>query len=120
MSKLAQALKDLPETESRQVQPLFITVDAERDTPDAVSRFIHAFGTDFIGLTGSASQLEYVRNAFGAYASRQSGSTDSSQFDHSTSFFLIAPSRAFSRRISAEGSPADIARSLEGALRSRS
>ncbi|APE27909.1 SCO family protein [Aurantiacibacter gangjinensis] len=40
------------------VQPIFITVDPERDTPERVGQFAAAFSEDVIGLTGTPEQIE--------------------------------------------------------------
>jgi cytochrome oxidase Cu insertion factor (SCO1/SenC/PrrC family) len=46
------------------VQPLFITVDPERDTPEHLADYVTMFHPRLIGLTGGA---EAVRNAADAY-----------------------------------------------------
>src|SRR5665213_1516745 len=38
---------------ARQVQPIFITVDPEHDTPEMMGRFTHRFSGRILGLTGS-------------------------------------------------------------------
>lgn len=46
------------------LRPVMITVDPERDTPDAMAEALAVHHPDFIGLTGSAAALEAV---YGAY-----------------------------------------------------
>jgi cytochrome oxidase Cu insertion factor (SCO1/SenC/PrrC family) len=48
------------------IQPLFITIDPERDTA-LLARYVSAFHPSLIGLTGSPDQIRKVANAFKAY-----------------------------------------------------
>ena len=52
------------------VQPIFITVDPERDTPDKIGEYIANFGDNLIGLTGSPEQIEQAAEAFLVYYER--------------------------------------------------
>jgi protein SCO1 len=52
------------------VQPIFITVDPERDTPAKVGEFAAAFSPDLIGLTGTTAQIEAAKAAFKVFASK--------------------------------------------------
>lgn len=49
------------------VQPIFITVDPERDTPPIIARYVAAFHPRLIGLTGSPEQIARVAQAYGVY-----------------------------------------------------
>ena len=50
-----------------QVQPIFITIDPARDTPEVVGQFAAAFHPRLLGLTGSAQQVDQAAKAFSAY-----------------------------------------------------
>lgn len=73
VQRLAQGLKlfarDHPSLAKR-VQPIFITVDPERDTPAKVGEFAAAFSPDIIGLTGTPAQVEAAKRAFKVSATR--------------------------------------------------
>jgi len=58
--QFAEANPDLAEI----VQPIFITVDPERDTPEVVGEFTANFSDELIGLTGSVDQVEAAADAF--------------------------------------------------------
>ena len=48
-----------------QVQPLFITVDPKRDTPEQMKTYLSFFHPNFIGLTGTKEEiLEVAENSF--------------------------------------------------------
>jgi len=50
-----------------QVQPIFITVDPARDTPDVLAPYVAQFHPRLIGLTGTPEQVRAVANAYKAY-----------------------------------------------------
>ena len=51
------------------VQPIFITVDPARDTPEVLRAYVANFHPRLIGLTGSDAQIEAVTHEF--HVSRQ-------------------------------------------------
>lgn len=50
-----------------QIQPIFITIDPERDSREVVGEFTSAFSSDLIGLTGTPEQIAAAAKAFGVY-----------------------------------------------------
>jgi protein SCO1/2 len=48
------------------IQPLFITIDPERDTK-VLAEYVSAFHRSFIGLTGSSEEIREVANAYKAF-----------------------------------------------------
>lgn len=66
MAEMKQALEELGPKADR-VQVLFITVDPERDTPERVQEYVDHFNPDFIGLSGSESELARVWSDFGVF-----------------------------------------------------
>ena len=62
---ITQALDALGPT-ARDIQPIFITVDPERDTK-ALKDYVSAFHPSLIGLTGSADEIRKVANAYKAF-----------------------------------------------------
>ena len=51
------AVMDALGSDATQVQPLFISIDPERDTPQQLAEFVPAFDANIIGLTGTADQM---------------------------------------------------------------
>jgi protein SCO1/2 len=68
LGKLGRALGLLGPLAAR-VQPLYVTVDPARDDPAAMRRFLSQYPGGFIGLTGSAEQVEAAKRAFRIFAS---------------------------------------------------
>ncbi|MGL6042452.1 MAG: SCO family protein [Sandaracinobacteroides sp.] len=94
-AKLAQGLKlfeaQHPDAAAR-VQPLFLTVDPERDTPAALAEFTDSFHPRLLGLTGSRAQMDAALKTFRVYASKVPGVTpDSYTYDHLAILYLMAP-----------------------------
>lgn len=46
------------------LQPIFVSVDPERDTPEVIDEFTANFSDDLVGLTGSPEQLQAAAEAF--------------------------------------------------------
>jgi protein SCO1/2 len=46
--------------QAAQVQPIFVTLDPQRDTPDVLRQYVAAFHPSFIGLRGSEAQTREV------------------------------------------------------------
>jgi protein SCO1 len=72
LAQLAQARTLLGAAAAR-VQVLFVTVDPARDDAARLGRYLGQFDPSFIGLTGSAAQLDAVMKAYGISASKLPG-----------------------------------------------
>jgi protein SCO1/2 len=74
LARIGQALNRLerirPAAAAR-VQPIFITVDPERDTPAALKPYVSAFHPRLIGLTGTPAQIADVARKFGIYRAKE-------------------------------------------------
>jgi len=67
LAELNQALGKLGDEQAKQVQVLFVTVDPARDTPDRIQEYVNHFNDDFIGLSGTETDLQKIWNAYGVY-----------------------------------------------------
>ncbi len=89
LAKLAQVSKRLGD-EGGDLQVLFVTVDPDRDTPEALSRYVTAFDARFIGLTGDAAAIARTAKEFKVVYQKQPGETaDSYSVDHSSGTFVF-------------------------------
>ena len=77
---------------ARYVQPLFVTVDPERDRGRALAEFAASFHERLIGLTGSEAQIRAAADAMGVRYTRVAQGADYS-VDHTSSYSLIGPDR---------------------------
>lgn len=73
------------------VQPIFISIDPARDTPEVVGQFAAAFGPRLLGLTGTQQQVDHAAKAFAAYYAKGEETAGGYLMDHSRAAFLMAP-----------------------------
>jgi protein SCO1/2 len=78
------------------VQPLFISVDPENDTPAAVAGFVAGIHPRLIGLTGSSERLAAAAKAYRVEA-REIGRTSDGGviMSHGTYVYLMGPDGKF-------------------------
>jgi len=74
------------------IQPIFITIDPERDTPAVVGEFTSAFSDKLLGLTGTAAQVKEAADNFRVFYSRGETSDGGGYLmDHSNIAYLFGP-----------------------------
>ncbi len=73
------------------VQPIFITIDPARDTPDVVGQWTAAFSPRLIGLTGTPEQVKVAAKAFASYYSKGEETEGGYLMDHSRIAYLMDP-----------------------------
>lgn len=90
LSRLSAALNELSDAERARLVPLFITVDPERDTPEALKSYL-AFDQRITGLTGSPAEIDAARQAFKVYAKKRPlpQSALGYTMDHSSLFYVV-------------------------------
>jgi cytochrome oxidase Cu insertion factor (SCO1/SenC/PrrC family) len=72
------------------VQPLFITVDPETDTPAQLNAYVAQFHPRLIGLTGEPRDVRKVLAAYKVYAAKTApGQRDDRNVDHSSLIYLV-------------------------------
>jgi protein SCO1/2 len=96
MQRTAQGLSTFAQSSpelAANVQPIFITIDPERDTPEVVGEFASAFSDDLIGLTGTAEQIADAASKFRVfYARGEESEAGGYLMDHSRIVYLFGPS----------------------------
>ncbi len=69
-----------------------ITADPERDTPEKVAAYASRFNSEFIGLSGSLSDLEPIWKQLGVFVEKQdSGSAAGYLVSHTSSVYVLDP-----------------------------
>lgn len=71
-----------------EVQPVFVSLDPERDTPQSLGPYLAAFDPRIVGLTGPAEALERARKAYRIVAVKQGSGSDYT-LDHSANLILL-------------------------------
>ncbi len=75
-----------------QVQPLFVTIDPARDTPEVVGEFTANFGDELVGLTGTPEQVDAAAKTFAIYYGKGEESAGGGYLmDHSRIAYLMGP-----------------------------
>ena len=91
MAGLKKFEADNPELGAK-IQPLFVSVDPERDTPEVLTEFTDAFHPRLIGMTGSKEQLEEVASSFAVFFSRGEESESGGYLvNHTNITYLFGP-----------------------------
>ncbi len=102
---------------AEKIQPIFISVDPERDTPAKVGEFTAAFSPRLIGLTGTRAQVDGVIKAFRVYAAKGKETSGGYLMDHSRAAYLMGPDGAPIEALpvdkGAEAVAADLARAVQ-------
>jgi protein SCO1/2 len=106
LNTIAETLAALGPLADR-VQPLFITVDPERDTPQVIAGYVRNFDPRIVGLTGSPQSIASAAAAFRIiYARRKTGDgPDDYLIDHSSVVIVMDPSGKFVEFLAADLPP---------------
>lgn len=92
---VAQAM-DLLGADADKVQPIFVSVDPERDTPEHLAGYVRMFHPKIVGLTGTVDQVAAMARAYRVYyAKAKGGDADTYLMDHSAFLYLMGPDGAF-------------------------
>ena len=74
---------------AKDVQPIFISIDPARDTPEVVGEFAAAFSPRLLGLTGTPEQVDEAAKAFAVYYAKGQESAGGYLMDHSRAAYLM-------------------------------
>jgi cytochrome oxidase Cu insertion factor (SCO1/SenC/PrrC family) len=78
---------------AKQVVPLFITVDPERDTPEQLASYVKSFHPNLIGLTGTPEEIASVAKEYRVYFKKVPDPKSSAGYtmDHSALIYVMRP-----------------------------
>ena len=83
--------KNHPEA-AKKFQPLFITIDPERDRVPVMREYVSLFHPKLVGLTGTQPQIDFVAKAYRIFATKvQDENMSEYTMDHSTFIYLMGP-----------------------------
>jgi len=111
LNAVAAALDALGQDAAR-VQPLFITIDPERDTPAVMKEYVAAFDNRIVGLTGNPEQIAAAARAYRVYY-RRVGSGSDYTMDHTVLLYIMDPNGRFSGFLSHDLTAEEIAGKLK-------
>ena len=107
LAEVAAVMEDLG-TDAEKVQPIFISIDPERDTPAALAKFVPLFDAGIIGLTGTPEQIAETSETFPIFYERieEASAPDGYTMGHTSHLFLFDPQAGFADSW-AYGTPAE-------------
>lgn len=89
LNELKKVMAQLgPDAEN--IQVLMVSVDPERDTPEALRSYLASFHPTFVGLTGTEEEILAAATPLGVYFSKHEGTPASGYLvDHTTTLMAL-------------------------------
>ncbi|GAV51609.1 hypothetical protein ZYGR_0AF00800 [Zygosaccharomyces rouxii] len=97
LDKLGVWLDKLKSKYGTKIQPIFVTCDPNRDTPEVLTQYLEDFHPDIIGLTGTYDQVKNACKQYRVYFSTPPEVQPGQDYlvDHSIFFYLMDPEGNF-------------------------
>ena len=86
---------DLLAAQGLSATPIFISIDPERDTPEALDAYVENIHPKMVGLTGTEEQVKDASKAYRTYYKRHNDDPEYYIVDHSTQTYLMLPDHGF-------------------------
>ena len=99
LSAAQQALRDSGAKTLPRI--VLVSVDPERDTPEALQKYVSHFGDKHLGVTGELEQIRVLTKALGIYFDKVFGEDDDYTVDHTAAVLVLNPQGEFSALFSA-------------------
>jgi protein SCO1/2 len=100
----------------RQIQPVFVTLDPERDTPALLQDYLKNFGDNIVGLSGTPDETADIAKRYGVYYRKRQIEGGDYTLDHSTALYLISPGGKYMRPFTSDIHPAAFAATLTASI----
>jgi protein SCO1/2 len=110
---LTKVLK-LLENDLDKVQPIFVTIDPERDTVDTMAQYVDHFHPNFVGLTGTTEQVADMAGAYKvAFYKVRDEKLSSYLMDHTDIIYLMSGENEYLAHFSANSTAEEIAAGIK-------
>lgn len=118
LDTVTRALELLPPAQAERVQPVFVTIDPARDTPEVMQQYAASFHPRLLALTGSEAEVQGVLKAYRVYARKAEAATAGGGYlvDHSSFTYLMGPDGRYVTHFSHGTTPEDMAKRLGATL----
>jgi protein SCO1/2 len=115
LADIAGAVKSLG-ADAERVQVLMVSVDPERDTQDALAKYVTAFDPRFLGLRGDLAATKKAAGEFKIYFEKRKQG-ESYTVDHSAQSYVIDPQGRLRLLVRHDRIAQDLAADLRNILR---
>lgn len=121
LSEISQVMENLG-PDADKVQPLFVTVDPERDTPEVMKEYVSKFHPSIIGLTGDEAQIRDAADNFRIFYNRRENkdAPDGYFMNHSSILYFIDPEGRFVEPFRYEEKPGTISKEIRQYMENKS
>lgn len=117
LHNISEALTHLGDA-AKNVVPIFITVDPERDTSWHLKQYLKNYHPSFVGLTGSYAEIQHAIAQYHVYATKVESSTASDYLmDHSSIIYVMDPQGRYVTHCNHNTDPEEIVRLVRAAAR---
>lgn len=117
LSIIASGLKELSPEELAQVQPIFISIDPERDQGEKLMAYATHFHPSFIGITGTPEEVQKVAHQYGAFFAKvQSDSAMGYLVDHTSKTYMISKDGKYVNILPHNMTTQDVVNNIRAAL----
>ena len=113
LEKTAESVNLLEKLTKRKIQPVFITIDPERDDRETVNDYCEEFHPRLIGLTGTKDQIQKITRLYRVYYSKTNDSDDDYLIDHSIISYLVDPEGNFIKFFGKNSTASDMAMEMK-------
>lgn len=90
LAQIAEVIQTYPEL-GRNTEVVFVSVDPDRDTSEAIRSYLDNFSSRFVGLTGTAEELRVAQEAAGVLPAVNRGDGPNYAVDHAAWVIAYAP-----------------------------
>jgi protein SCO1/2 len=94
MARNVEAVDKL-DAQGLDVTPVFISIDPERDTPEALADYVFNMHPKLVALTGSPEQVKAASQAYKTFFRKRETGDEYYLMDHSTFTYLMLPGTGF-------------------------
>ena len=118
LGTLSAALNELNEREMASIVPIFITVDPDRDTPEALEAYL-SFDDRLIGLTGDQAAIDNAKSSFKVGATKEALPDSASGYtmQHTSLFYIVSKSGQPKYAVRDSVTPAQLANILRRSIK---
>lgn len=108
------ALKSLDETELKNVQGLFITVDPERDTPQRAEEYAQYFHANLHGLSGKPEAVAHVAKQYGVLYRKVKLDESAMGYtlDHSSVIYVVDQQGVLREKVQHGATPSELVEAI--------